>query len=99
MTDTGAPSVDEMATRIDMGNAEYHESVCRWRMWSEDESLFTSMPPCNCGGPEMARAYLALRSLVEKIAADFGPDGDFQSGWRHDGGDLGYLAKEALDVS
>lgn len=84
---TGAPSVEEMATRIDMGNAEYHENCCPWMLWTADESLFTSMPRCECSGPEMARAYLALRGLVEKIAADFGPDSD-----------LGYLAKEALDV-
>lgn len=82
------PSVEEIARRIDLGTAEYHETICTWRLWSEDESLFHGMPACDCGGPEMARAYGALRGLVEKIAADFGPDSD-----------LGYLAKEALDVS
>lgn len=83
-----APSADEIASRIDMGTAEYHENCCPFLLWESDSSLFTSMPACECGGPEMARAYLALRRLVEKIAADFGPDTD-----------LGYLAKEALDVS
>lgn len=83
--DGEAPSAENIAARIDLGNAEYHETICQWRLWSEDESLFTSMPGCNCGGPEMARAYVELRRLVEEIAVVLGPDTA-----------LGYRAKEAL---
>ena len=77
-----APSADAIDARIDMDTAEYHEHCCTWMLTNDDPSP----SPCDCGGPEMARSYVQLRRLVEKIAADFGPDTD-----------LGYLAKEALD--
>lgn len=86
--ESAPPTVEEIATRIDMGTAEYHETICSFALWRDDPSMFTERQACDCGGPEMARSYAALRGLVEKIAADFGPDSD-----------LGYLAKEALDVS
>lgn len=51
------PSPAVIAARIDLGAAEYHEHCCPWLMWTADESLFTSEPSCECGGPEMAKAY------------------------------------------
>lgn len=51
------PSPEVIAARINTGSAEYHELCCSWLMWESDESLFDDEPPCDCGGPEMARAY------------------------------------------
>lgn len=52
-----APDPEVIAARIDLGCACYHEICCPWLMWTNDESLFTSTPSCDCGGEEMAKAY------------------------------------------
>ncbi len=58
-----APAPEVIAARVDLGQAEYHESICGYALFLADESLFVSCPECSCGGPEMAKVYAGLASL------------------------------------
>lgn len=75
--DDEAPSPEVIVARIDLGTACYHESCCPFTLWQADESLFTSMPSCDCGGEEMAKVYASLASLSreerERLGIPIGP--------------------------
>lgn len=59
------PAPQVIAARLDLGSAEYHEHCCSWLLWAGDQSLFTEMPPCTCGGVEMAKAYVAMAEAIQ----------------------------------
>jgi hypothetical protein len=55
--DGDTPSPEQIAARIDLGCACYHEINCPFMLYIADDSLFSEQPACTCGGEEMAKAY------------------------------------------
>lgn len=67
--DGDRPTAEQIATRIDLGMAEYHDTCCPWLLSTTDDSLFTSVQACECGGPEMAKAYVELSADLDAALA------------------------------
>lgn len=75
VADGERPTAEQIAARIDLEAASYHELCCKWSMWANDKSLYDDMPACDCGGPEMAKAYVQYARALHLIASGDQPPG------------------------